>query len=145
MTNTHRNHNLKRGGLNVKKKSYTVKCSTYNRNKKKACQLAYHQNIAKNKALGILKGQKVTSFVHNIVHEGSECITIDQHAFNAALGRIWIDSKKGPGINPRWYARFSDAYHNIAREYGIRGYQAQAIAWVVWRSKPRRHWTKTQS
>lgn len=108
--------------------AWKVKVSTYNANKAKAIA------IASSDTIDALKGQKVRSFVHNIAHEDSQCITVDTHAFNAGCLEVLISSSgNGPSITPKRYRELSEMYHELAAELGVRGYQAQAIVWVVWR------------
>jgi len=118
-------------------KAWKVKVNTFNPNKRKAILI-----VLDDSPTPTLKGQKVLSFLHNQEHEDSECVTVDTHAFNAACGYMAIhtvmcdDGKRrmrGPSVTPKRYAEISELYHELAAEMGIRGYQAQAIVWVVWK------------
>jgi hypothetical protein len=100
-------------------------CSTYGANKDKAVSIASDGDV------GVLGGSKVTAFYSNILNPHLDNnVTCDRHAAVAAAN--WykeFDNQKFLG-DPK-YAVLEAAYFSVARELGIKGHQAQAIAWVT--------------
>jgi UvrD-like helicase C-terminal domain/AAA domain len=101
----------------------------------------------------ILNGHKVRSFYNNITGEWED-VTVDSHAFSAAMGvkygsgsdeyGFFAGSGKYNGLtSPRsatygvlgLYAPFADAYRRVAASLGITPAQLQAIVWNQWRKE----------
>lgn len=79
---------------------------------------------------------KTWSFADNIAYpETSRAITIDRHALRVAYDDKGASIDK-VGINDYKYAR--EAYQQVADSLGIKGYQLQAIVWVVYKSEVNR-------
>jgi len=99
--------------------------STYPDNKHKAL------SIASNGDTGVLGGSKVTAFYPNILNPHLDNnVTCDRHAAVAAAN--WFKEFNNQKFlkDPK-YAVLEAAYFSVARELGIKGHQAQAIAWVA--------------
>lgn len=84
-------------------------------------------------ALDVLKGDKVRAFCSAIADPvGSKIATIDRHAHDISMGRIFSDKERGK-INKATYRELSNAYVIAASELGFSVAQTQAIVWVIWR------------
>ena len=77
------------------------------------------------------KRVKTYSFADNIAYSDSIEITVDRHAL-----RVAYDDKSATidkvGINDYKHARI--AYQQIADSLGLKGYQLQAVTWLVYKS-----------
>lgn len=74
------------------------------------------------------KGWKTSAFFFNIMGYENH-VTIDRHALNLAT----LDDYDWKWMTPRRYEALSAAYQTVAAELGIKGYELQAITWLVWR------------
>lgn len=82
--------------------------------------------------LDVLGGDKVRAFASAIATNGaSDVATIDRHAHDIAMGRVFTDAERK--IGKRLFRVMSAHYREAAAEVGIRTAQIQAITWVVWR------------
>ena len=79
----------------------------------------------------VVSGQKVTSFFTNILNPEGEHVTIDRHAHDIAMGKVYTDKTRK--IGKRIYSDMSDAYREVADIVGISAPGIQAITWVTWR------------
>ena len=101
--------------------------------------ITYPANVAKaeriladNDPLDVLGGNKVRSFYVNILSSGNdESVTVDGHAFNAALGIRQPIAKAI--VTDRRYRIIAKAYRNAATKRGITPPAMQAIVWLAWR------------
>lgn len=85
-------------------------------------------------ALDVLRGPKVRAFASAIADpHGSEIATIDRHAHDIAMGRVFSDNDRK--IGKRVFRELSDAYGIAAKEIGFSVAQTQAITWVIWRAR----------
>jgi hypothetical protein len=83
-------------------------------------------------ALDVLNGDKVRAFASAIANpHGSTIATIDRHAHDIAMGRVFADNERK--IGKRVFREMSDSYVIAAREIGFSVAQTQAITWVIWR------------
>lgn len=97
--------------------------------------------------LDILGGDKVRSFFDNILNPvDSLAVTIDRHAFDAAVARIGNDKSRKvlahggrmiPDVQGERvtgvYRTLADAYRSAARIVGGRPHEVQAVVWCQWR------------
>lgn len=81
----------------------------------------------------ILKGQKVEAFASNMLQTSiAGKVTIDAHAYSIASGRRY-SVKAMPAISQATYARYSQAYRDVAKDLGILPQQLQAVTWLTWK------------
>jgi hypothetical protein len=71
-------------------------------------------------------GQKVMSFYLNLLGDGS-AVTVDRHALRVA------GLKGDKVLTPKQYNALAQAYHKVAKRRKLKGYQVQAITWLVYR------------
>ena len=79
---------------------------------------------------------KVWAFFCNIIEPtSSDLVTIDRHAFDAALGVKFIGNNRpfSDMRNGNVYALMSKAYKLAGEQVGLLGNQMQGIVWWVWR------------
>jgi len=105
-----------------------VPVTTFNRNKECAIRI-----LEAGTRHGVLSGPKVCAFADNIENPSSNPITVDSHSYNAWIGHRAISSGNGPRVTPKRYRECAEAYKNVAKLYGIRPSQAQAIIWLAWK------------
>jgi len=78
---------------------------------------------------------KVGSFANNLADpKNSLLVTNDRHAVQAAIGLRTPDNTIPDMSNEKVYKLFSDAYTEVAKEFGMLPHEAQAAAWFAWRS-----------
>lgn len=78
---------------------------------------------------------KVGSFANNLADpKNSLLVTNDRHAVQAAIGLRTPDNTIPDMSNEKVYKLFSDAYTEVAKEFGLLPHEAQAAAWFAWRS-----------
>ena len=102
---------------------------------KAMCKLA--QRILDGEhTLDVLKGDKTRAFASAIADpDGSTIATIDRHAHDIAMGRVYTDAERK--ITRRVFREMSDAYRAAADMLGVGVAQVQAVTWVVWREAKR--------
>ena len=85
------------------------KVATFNRNRDTALRILETGDTTH------LSGQKVCAFCANITTpDANEHLTIDRHAFNAAVGSRDITSEQGPTITPNRWTLIETAYRLVA-------------------------------
>ena len=93
-----------------------------------------HRILAGEAPLDVLGGPKVRSFYANIVDPtDSITVTVDRHAVDIA-----VDTRLGkasPGLTPKRYLAWSQAYREAALVAGILPQQMQAVTWTSWRER----------
>lgn len=84
--------------------------------------------------LDVLNGDKVRAFASAIADPaGSEIATIDRHAHDIAMGRVFVESERK--IGKRLFRTMSEHYRQAGFEVGVSTAQIQAITWVRWRNE----------
>lgn len=84
--------------------------------------------------LDVLRGDKTRAFASAIATNGkSEIATIDRHAHDIAMGRVF--SEKERVIGKRLFREMSEAYGKAAEIAGISVAQMQAATWVRWKNE----------
>lgn len=73
---------------------------------------------------------KTFSFADNIANKDSIEVTIDRHALRVAYDD---KSAKIDKVSPVQYREAREAYNIVADRYGLKGYEVQAITWVVYK------------
>lgn len=82
--------------------------------------------------LDVFKGDKTRAFASAIADPSNSTIaTIDRHAHDIAMGRVYVESERK--IGKRVFRELSDAYVDAAFWCDIGVAQMQAITWVAWR------------
>jgi hypothetical protein len=81
-----------------------------------------------------LNGDKVRAFCSAIADPANSTIaTIDRHAHDIAMGRVYQESERK--IGKRLFRVMSAHYREAAFEVGISVAQIQAVTWVRWRNE----------
>lgn len=84
--------------------------------------------------LDVLNGDKVRAFASAIADpHGSTIATIDRHAHDIAMGRVYDNNTRK--IGKRVFRELAHAYTIAASEIGLSVAQVQAITWVIWRAE----------
>lgn len=87
-------------------------------------------------ALSVLNGPKVRAFASAIADPaGSEIATIDRHAHDIAVGRVFSERERN--ITKRKFRIMSEHYRQASFEVGVSVAQIQAVTWVRWRNEKR--------
>lgn len=82
--------------------------------------------------LDVMRGDKTRSFTEAIATGGNgDIATIDRHAHDIAMGRVFTDSTRK--IGKRVYREMAAAFRECAEYTGESVNGIQAITWVVWR------------
>lgn len=85
--------------------------------------------------LDVLGGNKVRAFFDNIARPTtSPAVTVDRHAYDAAVGTISADKKRRELERVGVYAFISEAYQRAAYELGTLPLIVQATVWVTHRN-----------
>lgn len=85
-------------------------------------------------ALDVLKGDKVRAFCSAIADPaGSEIATIDRHAHDIAVGRVFSERERK--ITRKTFRIMSEHYRQASFEVGVSVAQIQAVTWVRWRNE----------
>lgn len=85
-------------------------------------------------ALDVLKGDKVRAFCSAIADPDNSMIaTIDRHAHDIAMGRVFSDNERK--IGKVLFRSLSNHYREAAFEVNVSVAQIQAITWVRWRNE----------
>lgn len=106
-----------------------VNTSTYRNNNR----LAYECLQGKRDTLN---GQKTKAFSACIVNRHSASVCVDFHAIGVCHGRKYTVNHDAARITRGEYRAACQAYRLAARVARIKGYQCQAICWLVWRRTP---------
>jgi hypothetical protein len=73
---------------------------------------------------------KVSAFCQNLQGNGAR-VTIDTHAVQAAVNDpLWRKS-----LHSQAYRIFADVYASVAKEFGLRPCDFQAVIWCAWKAK----------
>jgi len=117
-----------------------VRVSTFNGNKRKACQALAMEDPTTNDLASLLhgkQGRKVESFFRCITGEhGAVCV--DGHAYSVWCGKH-IFTTKTPSIGKLAYQHIAHAYRLVARRSleicgeALTPAQVQAVTWVTYR------------
>lgn len=107
-----------------------VTVSTFGAMKEKAFRI-----IRENRPILALTSAKVASFYDNIRNPESQEVTVDIHAFSIFMG---FRAEQGT-LTGNNYETIASAYRAVARKYGMRPYEVQAITWVVWQRLTGKH------
>ena len=107
---------------------HAVPVGTFHRNKERAIEI-----LESGTRHGVLSGLKVCDFADSVENPTNGAVTVDSHAYNAWLGERAIRNGTGPRITPKRYRECAEAYKKVAKLYGIRPSQAQAIIWLAWK------------
>ncbi len=108
--------------------------------------LGYPANIAKAMELlarwrrgdpaweTVLTGPKVTAFAETLFNPDTEDsdVVLDVHAIGIAFGRRYT-VKTTPDLRQEERRRLDKAYRIVAKRYGVKPHQIQAVTWVTWR------------
>lgn len=82
----------------------------------------------------VLGGRKVRSFFANILNPAtSGAVTIDRHALSILFGKSLSERELKVLGRIGVYSAAAGIYRAVARIYGVRPCQLQAISWVAWR------------
>ena len=100
--------------------------STFFLNKAKATRI-----LCGESPLDVLSGNKVRSFYFCIVHNCSDDVCVDSHAYGVAVGN-------GERIHPKNisdndYTKIQEAYQELSGELSLQPKQLQAITWLTYR------------
>lgn len=103
----------------------SIKVCTYNANKKKAFNILNGKVITE-------KSPKTHAFAMNVGLLSSEHITIDKWHLRACLSKVKTDVVES--CTAVQYRRVEKITSQLAKENGLKGYEFQAIVWVVIRN-----------
>lgn len=103
-----------------------VKVCTFNSNKARAWDILTQRDRS------VLSGQKVMAFCENLTGN-LEFVTVDRHAYNAAIGHREVIGDGGHRITENRYRAAAATYTALADEVGLAPAQLQAIVWLAWR------------
>lgn len=109
--------------------SNEVKVSTFHANKEKAFRIANNEEKIDETSY------KTFAFVSNIAKLDASYITVDVWHLRACFGQT-IDS----GLTANRYAIIQEETLKVAEKLGLKGYQLQAIVWLV----VQRLWTQSK-
>lgn len=76
------------------------------------------------------KRTKTFSFADNIADKDSKEVTVDRHALRVAYDD---KSAKIDKVSPKQYREAREAYRIVADSLGLKGFEVQAITWVVYK------------
>jgi thermostable 8-oxoguanine DNA glycosylase len=106
-----------------------VKVCTFNKNKAKAF----------DRIKGILPlketGMKTYSFSKNVGELDSNFVTIDSWHLRACQTRSMTRKNVKETVTAKQYKEVAELTLKVAHEYGLKGYEFQAIVWVVIRNR----------
>jgi hypothetical protein len=84
----------------------------------------------------VLSGPKTRAFWSNLADPvNSTAVTIDAHAYDAALGLVTNDRQRKALERKGEYERIADIYRSAARHLGVAPHVVQAVVWAVWRNR----------
>lgn len=106
---------------------------TPNLHTKAMCNIA-ERILQGEHTLDVLKGDKTRAFATAIADPtGNGMATIDRHAHDIAMGRVYTDTERK--IGKVVFRTLSNAYSEAATLAGIGTAQMQAATWVAWRNR----------
>lgn len=105
-----------------------VKVCTYTANKMKAIA------IAKGDEKILKKSPKTYAFARNVGELDEKFVTIDKWHLRACQTTSLESEKCAEQCTPLQYEKIQEATLEVAEEYGIKGYELQAIVWVTIRN-----------
>ena len=98
----------------------SVKVCTFNTNKEKAF------DIARLKTRIVHGSPKTYSFVQNIAYLHSDFVTVDVWHMRACFDKMIV-----PNLTDLRYGQIAKATKKVAAEFGLKGFEFQAIVWNV--------------
>ena len=98
----------------------SVKVCTFNNNKEKAF------DIARLKTRIVHGSPKTYSFVQNIAYLHADFVTVDVWHMRACFDRMIL-----PNLTDLRYGQIVKATKQVAAEFGLKGFEFQAIVWNV--------------
>lgn len=93
----------------------------------------------------VLTGPKVRAFWSNLSDpDGSDAVTIDRHAFDAAVGHQSTDPERKAALyRVGGYDRFANVYRAAAQRCEVAPHALQSVVWLAWRNRTGRfHYQK---
>lgn len=99
--------------------SSDIKVCTFNGNKEKAF------DIARGKTRIVHGSPKTYAFVQNIAYLNDDFVTVDVWHLRACFNRF----RNVPNLTETRYRQLEKATIQVAKEYGLRGFEFQAIVW----------------
>ena len=106
-----------------------VKVCTYNNNKRKAFAIA-------GGSIRILKqSPKTYAFARNVGEMDEAYVTIDKWHLRACQSRSKTSKEVKTTVTPKQYGLLQKDCLKVADEFGLRGYEFQAIVWNVIRNR----------
>lgn len=107
----------------------SVKVCTYNANKLKAFEIARgNQQILK-------QSPKTYAFAKNVGELDPEFVTVDVWHLRACQTRSLSRKKVAESVTPLQYKIIAEETKKVAQEFGLKGYEFQAIVWVTIRNR----------
>ena len=107
----------------------SVKVCTYNANKLKAFEIARgNQQILK-------QSPKTFAFAKNVGELDPEFVTVDVWHLRACQTRSFSRKKVAESVTPLQYKIIAEETKKVAQEFGLKGYEFQAIVWVTIRNR----------
>jgi hypothetical protein len=107
----------------------SVKVCTYNANKLKAFEIARgNQQILK-------QSPKTYAFAKNVGELDPEFVTVDVWHLRACQTRSLSRKKVAESVTPLQYKIIAEETKKVAKEFGLKGYEFQAIVWVTIRNR----------
>jgi hypothetical protein len=86
--------------------------------------------------LDVLSGNKTRAFYDNLADPvNSTEVTVDAHAYDAAIGFVAGDRQRKALERKGEYERVADMFRSAARYLGVAPHVAQAVIWTVWRNR----------
>lgn len=113
----------------INKPSDSVKVCTYNANKLKAFE------IARGNREILTKSPKTYAFAKNVGELDENFVTIDVWHLRACQTRSNKRKELQSTITPLQYKIIQEETLKVAKEFGIKGYEFQAIVWVAIRNR----------
>lgn len=107
----------------------SVKVCTYNANKLKAFEIARgNQQILR-------QSPKTYAFAKNVGELDPEFVTVDVWHLRACQTRSLSRKKVAESVTPLQYRIIAEETKKVAQEFGLKGYEFQAIVWVTIRNR----------
>jgi len=106
----------------------SIKVCTYDANKRKA------YNIASGKLVIDKSSPKTYAFAQNVGNLSSDFVTIDKWHLRACRTSSVSPRKVSTTCTAKQYRLIEEETVKVAKEYGLKGYEFQAIIWVTIRN-----------